>query len=77
MGPPRALALWRSYARGGIGSARLFNALKPATLATFQRKELSDKEFDGLVARLLDVESGINMEKRPNTSSRLRKFVVP
>jgi len=50
-----ALALWRSYAYGRIGSARLFNALKPATLAAFQRKELSNKEFEGLVVRLLDV----------------------
>ena len=52
---PEGLALWRSYAHGAIGSARLFNALKPATLAAFERKQLSDNEFQGLVSNLLSV----------------------
>lgn len=52
---PEALPLWRSYAHGGIGSARLFNALKPAALAAFERQLLSDDEFEGLVSNLLSV----------------------
>jgi hypothetical protein len=50
-----ALPLWRSYAHGKIGSARLFNGLKPATLASFERKDLSDAEFEGLTSKLLSV----------------------
>jgi hypothetical protein len=52
---PEALPLWRSYANGRIGSARLFNALKPAILAAFERKELADHEFEGLVSNLLSI----------------------
>lgn len=52
---PEALPLWRSYAHGDIGSARLFNALKPAALAAFERQLLSDDEFEGLVSKLLSV----------------------
>jgi hypothetical protein len=52
---PEALALWRSYAHGAIGSARLFNASKSAILEAFERKQLSDNEFEGLVSKLLSV----------------------
>lgn len=52
---PEALPLWRSYAHGGIGSARLFNALKSAVLAAFERQQLSDDEFEGLVSNLLSI----------------------
>ncbi len=52
---PEALPLWRSYAHGNTGSARLFNALKPAMLEAFERNQLSDAEFDGLVSKLLSV----------------------
>jgi hypothetical protein len=52
---PEALPLWRSFAHSGIGSARLFNAIKPATLAAFERQELSDEEFEGVVSNLLSV----------------------
>jgi hypothetical protein len=52
---PEALIMWRSYAHGGIGSARLFNTLKPAMLAAFEKKELSDHEIEGLVSKLLSV----------------------
>jgi hypothetical protein len=52
---PEALPLWRSSAHGGVGSARLFNALKPAALAAFERQQLSDDEFEGLVSNLLSV----------------------
>lgn len=52
---PEALALWRSFAHGGVGSSRLFNALKPAALTAFERKELSDNEFEGLISNLLSV----------------------
>jgi hypothetical protein len=52
---PEALIMWRSYAHGGIGSARLFNTLKPAILAAFEKKEMSDHEMEGLVSKLLSV----------------------
>ncbi len=52
---PEALPLWRSYVHGGVCSARLFNALKPAALAAFEHQKLSDDEFAGLVSNLLSV----------------------
>lgn len=52
---PEALPLWRSYAAGGIGSARLFNVLKPGVLSAFEQHQLSDSEFEGLVSNLLSV----------------------
>lgn len=47
--------LWQSRAHGTIGSARLFNALKPHMLEHFQMQALSDHDFEGLVAQLLSV----------------------
>jgi hypothetical protein len=52
---PEALPLWRSFAGGGIGSARLFNVLKPGVLSAFERNLLSDSEFEGLTSKLLSV----------------------
>jgi NAD-dependent SIR2 family protein deacetylase len=52
---PEAFSLWRSFAHGGFGSARLFNALKPAALAAFEHQKLSDDEFEGLISSLLSV----------------------
>jgi hypothetical protein len=52
---PEGSALLRSYAHSNIGSARLFNALKPVTLAAFERKQLSDNEFESVVSKLLSV----------------------
>jgi hypothetical protein len=54
-GHPEALMMWRSYAHGSVGSAPLFNMLKPAMLAGFEKKELSDNEIEGLVSKLLSV----------------------
>lgn len=54
-GHPEALSLWRSFAHGGVGSARLFNALKPAVLAAFERQDLSDNELEGLISNLLSI----------------------
>jgi hypothetical protein len=53
---PEAPALWRSFAHGRIGSARMFNALKPASLEAFERKVLSENELEGLVSKLLTVD---------------------
>jgi hypothetical protein len=50
-----SLALWRSFAHGRIGSAGLFNALKPAMLDAFERNQLSDDEFEGLVSKLVSI----------------------
>jgi hypothetical protein len=44
---PEALAMWRSFSRGTIGSARLLNTLKPAMLHTFERWDLFDDELEG------------------------------
>ena len=52
---PEAPALWHSYAHSTIGSARLFNALKIPTLAAFERRRLSDDEFEGVVSKLINV----------------------
>jgi hypothetical protein len=47
--------MWQSYAHSSIGSARLFNALKPATLAAFEHKRLDDHEIESLVSKLLSI----------------------
>lgn len=60
-----ALPLWRSFAHGHVGSARLFNALKPAALAAFERKELSDDEFEGVMSNLLSVAIWHKLGKEP------------
>jgi hypothetical protein len=52
---PEALPLWRSASHSNIGSAALFNALKPAMLAAFEGNQLSENEFEGLVSKLLSV----------------------
>jgi hypothetical protein len=52
---PEARALWHAHAGDRIGSARLFNALKPAMLEAFEREDLSDHQFEGLVAKLISV----------------------
>lgn len=52
---PESLPLWKSVAQGGLGSARLFNALKPAALAAFERKGLSNGDIEGIVSKLLSV----------------------
>lgn len=50
-----ALPLWHAYAHGKIGSASLFNALRPAMLDAFERKSLPDQELEGIFSKLLSV----------------------
>jgi hypothetical protein len=50
-----AEALWSARATGQIGSARLFNVLKPAMLQAFERRNMQDHVFEGLVTQLLSV----------------------
>jgi hypothetical protein len=52
---PESLAMWRSYSNGNIGSAALFNALKQALLAAFERRDLKDHDYEGLMAQLLSI----------------------
>jgi NAD-dependent SIR2 family protein deacetylase len=52
---PEAIMLWHSYAHGSVGSARLFNSLKPAMIAAFEKTELTDHDFEGLGSKLLSV----------------------
>ena len=76
---PEGLALWRSYAHGAIGSARLFNALKPAILAAFERKQLSDNEFEDLVSNLLSVGISHQRGEAPEynlTSAEVRRALT-
>jgi hypothetical protein len=76
---PEALSLWRSFAHGGIGSPRLFNALKPAMLAAFERQELSDNEFEGLVSNLLSVAIWHQRGEAPEyelTSAEVRRTLT-
>lgn len=51
-----ALSMWRAYAHGRLGSARLFNALKPAMLESFERNGLSTEELEGIFLKLLMIE---------------------
>jgi NAD-dependent SIR2 family protein deacetylase len=55
---PESLALWKSYSQGQTGSARLFNTLKSGLLQAFERHDLSDHEYEGLVAQILSVGIG-------------------
>ena len=66
---PDAAALWQARAFGHIGSASLFNSLKPAFLQTFARQDLPIKESEGLVGHLLQAalwhrqdEGGYNLK---------------
>jgi SIR2-like protein len=75
-----ALPLWRAYAHGEIGSARLFNRLKPMMLEAFARKQLSDDEYEGLVSKLLSVciwhQHGNNPEYALTASELKRALTV-
>ncbi|MFL6306130.1 MAG: hypothetical protein ACJ8F3_11840 [Xanthobacteraceae bacterium] len=76
---PEGLALWRSYAHCAMGSARLFNALKPATLVAFERNQLSDNEFDDLVSKLLRVGIWHQRGEAPEynlTSTEIRRALT-
>jgi hypothetical protein len=66
---PDAATLWEARAFGHIGSANLFNSLKPAFLQTFARQDLPIKESEGLVGHLLQAalwhrqdEGGYNLK---------------
>ena len=52
---PEAGALWRAYAHGRIGKARLFNALKPALLQTFEEKRMPEQYLEEIFSKLLAV----------------------
>jgi hypothetical protein len=76
---PEALPLWRSFAHGEIGSARLFNALKPAMLAAFDRQELSDNEVEGVTSKLLSVAIWRQRGEAPEyhlTAAELRRALT-
>ena len=66
---PDAAALWQARAFGHIGSASLFDSLKPAFLESFARQDLPVKESEGLVGHLLQAalwdrqgEGGYNLK---------------
>jgi SIR2-like domain len=50
---PRAAVLWQARAQGRVGAPLLFNALKPAFLEIFERRDARGGEFEGLVVHLL------------------------
>jgi hypothetical protein len=83
---PDAAILWQARAFGHIGSASLFNSLKPAFLQIFARQDFPIKESEGLVGHLLQAalwhrqdEGGYNlmsaMQKR-RSPSHDQKYVV-
>jgi hypothetical protein len=55
---PDGVALWHARSADNIGSARLFNRLKPAMLVAFEGEMLSDHDLEGLMAQLLTVAIG-------------------
>ena len=79
-GDPEALAMWGAYSQGGLGSARLFNALKSSMLQAFARNDFSDHEFEGLFSRLLSValwhQRGQELEYNLTTSEIKRALLV-
>lgn len=52
---PDAAALWQSYAQDKIGTARLFNQLKPTMLRLIEQRETPDHVLEGITAKLLSV----------------------
>ena len=71
--------MWHSYAHSAVGSARLFNALKPATLAAFERGQLSDNEFENIVSKLLSVGIWHQRGEAPEynlTSAEIRRALT-
>lgn len=52
---PDSSALWQSYAQDGIGSARLFNGLKPAMLQLIEQPGTPSQTLEGVAAKLLSV----------------------
>jgi SIR2-like domain len=50
---PDAQALWIAHASGRLGSPRLFNALKPAFLEIFEKRDFAIDEWDGFVGHLM------------------------
>jgi hypothetical protein len=50
---PDARALWIARGSGNLGSARLFNALKPAFLQIFESRDFRPDDWDGFVGHLL------------------------
>ncbi len=76
---PEAASLWRSFANGEVGSARLFNALKPAVLAAFERQDLNDNELEGLISNLLSVAIWHQRGEAPEynlTAAELRRALT-
>jgi len=55
---PDAAALWHARAHDGIGSPGLFNALKPAFLQIFVRRDFSQQQLEGLAGHLLQAALG-------------------
>jgi len=58
MNDPDAPALWHARSGDSVGSATLFNRLKPAMLDIFGREALSDHDLEGLMTQLLTVAIG-------------------
>jgi hypothetical protein len=58
MDDPDSPALWHARSHDSVGSAGLFNRLKPAMLHAFGREALSEHDLEGLMAQLLTVAIG-------------------
>jgi hypothetical protein len=58
MDAPDAPALWHTRSGDSVGSAALFNRLKPAMLHAFERDDLAERDLEGLMGQLLTVAIG-------------------
>jgi hypothetical protein len=52
---PEASSLWQSYAHSNVGSPRLFNALKLATLEAVEQRHVPDDAVEAIVSKLLNI----------------------
>jgi hypothetical protein len=52
---PHAAAMWRSFAGGSIGTARLFNAAKTPMLEAFAQPTMADHDLEGLMVQFLNI----------------------
>jgi hypothetical protein len=51
-----ASAMWSAFAGGGVGTPRLFNAIKQSMLEAFARPDLADHASEALMSQLFRIE---------------------
>jgi hypothetical protein len=74
-----ALAMWRSYSHGRMGSGRLFNVLKPQLEQTFARIEFSDIDLQHLTSTILSIGFSHQRGQAPEyelTNAEIRRLLT-